>query len=133
MANFSHFKFSHSFSMVFPSRRYLLSRKITENTDIWEGKKRDRMIHRVMAPAELFFVSQHNLCCNPVCSKKSAKGSVISSLIYMVRVCFDPRLLNKENTVADALNLTPSFMKKHVTVNINSANSPHKHCFLSLL
>lgn len=86
-----------------------------------------------MAPVELLFVSQHNLCCNPVCSKTSEKGSVISPLIYMVRVCFDLQLLNKENTVADALNLTPSFMKKHVTVNINSANSPQKHCFLSLL
>lgn len=73
-----------------------------------------------MAPMELFFVSQHNLCCNPVCSKNSVKGSVISPLIYMVRACCDPQLLKKENTVAHAPNLTPFFMKKHVTVNINS-------------
>lgn len=78
-----------------------------------------------MAPVELFFVSQHNLCCNPVCPKKtqtnnSVKRSVISPLIYMVRVFCDPQLLKKENTVTHAPSLTPFFMKKHVTVNINS-------------
>lgn len=86
-----------------------------------------------MAPVELFFVSQHNLCCNPVCSNKSVKGSVISPLIYMVRVCFDPQLLNKENTVADALNVYNNMLFHKGRGQINSANSPRKHCFLSLL
>lgn len=125
------FKSSHSVSMAFPFRIYLPLRKNTKIKDIWETERRTEwFIRRVMAPVELFFVSQHNLICNPVCSKNSVK-CYFTPCLHGKNVLWSPNA-EERNTVVHASDCTSFFMKNHVTAN-NNSNRPQNHCSLSLL